>query len=151
MVSQNKPPNRGQSIVEVIIALAVMVLVLVALVRATIVAVRNANFAKNQAQATQYSEELLEWLRSERDTDWDNFVSYAGSGSATSYCFQSLSWPSSGSCSPGQEIAGIFLRQGSLNETAADRVEIVIAVTWQDSSGTHQSTLTSYLTNWRNQ
>lgn len=152
LTTHNSLPSRGQSIIEIIIALAMMVLVLLALVWISIVAVRNANFSKNQALASQYSQELLEWLRSERDDDWTAFVSRAGAaGAPTSYCFQNLSWPGSGACSSGQTVGAIFLRQGSLEQVVAGRVQVVITTTWQDASGPHQSALTSYLTNWKNQ
>lgn len=59
--------SRGSSLIEVIISATVGVLVVTALTFATIFSIRNANFAKNSAQATKFAQEGLEWVRSGRD------------------------------------------------------------------------------------
>lgn len=60
---------KGQSLVEVVVASAVGILVVSALVFAAIFSLRNANFAKNQAQATKLAQEGMEKVRSNRDRD----------------------------------------------------------------------------------
>ena len=52
--------NSGQTLVEVVLAVAVASLILVGLTRATTEALRNAQFAKNQSLATQYAQEAME-------------------------------------------------------------------------------------------
>lgn len=59
--------NKGQSLMEVVVATAVGVLVVMALVFATIFSLRNANFAKNSAQATKLAQEGIEMVRLGRD------------------------------------------------------------------------------------
>src|SRR3989344_3619732 len=59
--------NKGQSLAELIIVMAVAVVVVGALVFATIATTRNAQFAKNQAQATKLAQEGIEWVRIGRD------------------------------------------------------------------------------------
>lgn len=59
--------ERGQSLLEVIIAMAVGILVVTALVFATIFSLRNAQFAKNSAQATKLAQEGIERARIGRD------------------------------------------------------------------------------------
>ena len=50
----------GQSLLEVMVALAVSTLVLTSLVSAVVVSVRNARFAKNQSLATKYAQEGID-------------------------------------------------------------------------------------------
>lgn len=57
----------GQSLLEVIIAMTVGILVVVALVFATVFSLRNAAFAKNSAQATKLAQEGIERVRTGRD------------------------------------------------------------------------------------
>lgn len=57
----------GQSLIEVIIASLVGILVVSALTFATIFSLRNANFAKNSAQATKLAQEGIERVRTGRD------------------------------------------------------------------------------------
>lgn len=68
VVSSRKAVNQsGQSLLEVIIALTVGILVVLALVFAVIFSLRNANFAKNSAQATKLAQEGIERVRTGRD------------------------------------------------------------------------------------
>lgn len=59
--------ENGQSLLELVIVIAVMVVVIGALTFATIASLRNAQFSKNQAQATKLAQEGLEWVRTGRD------------------------------------------------------------------------------------
>lgn len=59
--------QQGQSLMELVVVVAVIVIVVGALVFATIASLRNAQFAKNQAQATKLAQEGLEKVRTGRD------------------------------------------------------------------------------------
>lgn len=136
----------GQSLVEVMVAVAILALVLTALVLGTTVAMRNANFSKNQAQATKYSQEAMEWLRSQRDQGWDAFSSHIGP-----FCLNSLTWTgTAGFCSSSNySLDGMFKRQVVLFNLV-DKVQTKVTVSWQGTSGKiHQSKLTSYFTKWQ--
>ncbi|MCL5784713.1 MAG: hypothetical protein M1142_05165 [Patescibacteria group bacterium] len=59
----------GQSILEVVVAATVGILVVAALVFATLFSLRDANFAKASAQATKLAQEGMEMVRTSRDRD----------------------------------------------------------------------------------
>lgn len=59
--------QRGQSLIEVIVAATVGILVVTALTFATIFSLRNAGFAKNSAQAIKLAQEGIERVRTGRD------------------------------------------------------------------------------------
>lgn len=59
--------QQGQSLMELIVVIAVIVFVVGALTFATIASLRNAVFAQNQAQATKLAQEGLERVRVGRD------------------------------------------------------------------------------------
>lgn len=59
--------EKGQSLIEVIVAVAVGTLVVAALTFATIFSLRNANFSKTSAQATKLAQEGIERVRAGRD------------------------------------------------------------------------------------
>ncbi|MBI4038610.1 prepilin-type N-terminal cleavage/methylation domain-containing protein [Candidatus Daviesbacteria bacterium] len=59
--------EKGQSLMELVVVVAVIAVVVGALVFATIASLRNASFAKNQAQATKLAQEGIERVRSGRD------------------------------------------------------------------------------------
>ncbi len=59
--------ERGQSLIELIVVITVTVLIVGALTFATISALRNAQFATNQAQATKLAQDGIEKVRIGRD------------------------------------------------------------------------------------
>ena len=59
--------ENGQTLMELIVVILISVLVIVALVFGTIASLRNAQFAKNQAQATKLAQEGIERVRVGRD------------------------------------------------------------------------------------
>lgn len=59
--------EKGQSLLELVVVIGVVVIVVGALVFATIASLRNASFSRNQAQATKLAQEGLEWVRLGRD------------------------------------------------------------------------------------
>lgn len=62
-----KLKNSGQTLIEMIVVITIGILVIGALVFATIASLRNSQFAKNQAQATKLAQEGMEKVRSARD------------------------------------------------------------------------------------
>lgn len=66
-MSNKKSSENGQSLMELIVVIAVIVFVVGALTFATIASLRNAVFAQNQAQATKLAQEGLERVRVGRD------------------------------------------------------------------------------------
>ncbi|MBI4999386.1 hypothetical protein HZB97_01295 [Candidatus Gottesmanbacteria bacterium] len=121
----------GQSLLEALVAMAIAILIIGGLVAAVIVAVRNAQFARNQVLATKYANEGMEKIRSYRDqNDWDNFKSECGS-----YSLGAVPTP--------------FTRTHACQEEVADKMKVTITVSWTDSIGTHKSELNSYFTKWK--
>lgn len=68
--------SKGQTLIEVVIVIAVMVIVVSALTFATIASLRNAQFAKNQSLATKWAQDGIEKVRSIRDRDVDQAIRY---------------------------------------------------------------------------
>lgn len=59
--------DKGQTLIELIIVVAVSVIIIGALVFAIIASLRNAQFSKNQSLATKLAQEGIERVRSGRD------------------------------------------------------------------------------------
>jgi hypothetical protein len=147
---------KGQSLFEVVFALAVAALVLTGIVSVAATSVRNSSFARNNALATRYVQETSEWLRGQRDNNiWANFSGNA-SGGGTTYCLQSLgiAFPASGVCSIGDYITDtIFTREAILTLRSSanpdDTVEALITVEWTDAQGLHTVRSTIQYTRWK--
>lgn len=151
--------KNGQTMVEMLVAVAIVVLVLVTVVSRVVAAVASANFARNQALSTRFSQEGLEWARSQRDSlGWVGFSPYISS--SPTYCVPDLSLGigalTSGTCLTTATIPGtIFLREVRFIYAAPGGQEpytdIISTVSWRDRVGWHRSTLTTRLTRWNTQ
>lgn len=124
--------NQGQSLIEMVVAIAVVLIVIVALVAITTVSIRNANFSRNQALATKYAQEGIEKVRAYRDqVDWETI-------------FISNCQNPPGLTPPPSPFARTITCFGS-----GDTREAKVVVSWADAQGTHKSELTTRLTNWK--
>lgn len=141
--------KKGQSLVEVIFAVSIAALILIGIVTVVASGVRNTSFSRNKALATRYVQEASEYLREQRDSDWDTFIPYA-SPSAT-YCLSSLSSGlTAGECSSGDEVSDTpFSREVVLSASSSAVVHVVISVEWSDAQGLHEVRSVARYTDWR--
>lgn len=164
--------NKGQSLIEVIVTAAVGILVVTALTFTTLYSLRNSNFAKTSAQATKLSQEGIERVRTGRDrigaisgdfrlsgqpvTSWDdpdlwfypintncipNCYFNVNASGLLQYLTAASSIPSSA------ETTGQFQRIIILSDDAeyANQKIVTVIVTWTDTTGPHESKLTTIL------
>lgn len=142
-----KRMNRGMALVEIIVALGIAVIVIVALVSIVVTSVSNVNFSKTQGEATRYAREGMEWLRGERDRSWDTFNGKSGN----TWCLPSLTWPgAAGACGQSSVISNtVVRRQVELVSLSSTEIEARLWVSWTDAKGTHEVRLNSRFTKWR--
>lgn len=144
-------PETGQSLFEVVLALAVAALIIVAIVALATTSIRNASFSRNQSLATRYAQEAIEWLRGQRDEDWDAFTTRA---LTPLWCLRSLSWTDAviGGCGSSDFISDtIFKREVSFTTIDASNIDTEVNVYWQDAQGLHESKTVTTFTDWREQ
>lgn len=140
----------GQSLLEVLVALGIVLLVILALVRAAVVSIRNADFSKKQAQATSYAQEGMENIRAFRDSNWDGFWVVA---TGATYCL--VGAIPSGNCPAPTclTLGNVFTRCVKIETVDStlgkERAKVTVTVSWTDSVGIHKSELISYFSKWQ--
>ncbi len=164
---KSKLGQTGQTLLELIVVVAVSVIVVGAIVFATIASLRNASFSKNQAQATKLAQEGIEKIRSIRDRDENNKVVFnKGDGTYTSK-FSDL-WSIHFGCGASlnncyfryvsdvlrgsestifEDISPSFHRQILIEDQGDGTLQkqVTAIVKWTDFSGPHESRLTTIL------
>jgi len=126
--------KRGQSLIEVLIALAASVAVVSAIVVTVITSLSNAEFTKNQNLATQYSREGIEIVRQTAKNSWSTFINYK----SVNYCLdKSNILISRSGLNCGKNISNFFDRQIIINQNSptdcANSIKISSLVLWSDS------------------
>jgi type II secretory pathway pseudopilin PulG len=143
--------QKGQSLVEALVALGAAVLIITSIAVAVITSVNNAVFSKNQNLATQYAQQAIDTLRHQSISNWTSFSALDGS-----YCLSQNSTnliPAGLGCSLNINDSNnnpFFIRTiqithvASLPATAncAGNILANVSVSWRDAKCTN--TLNSY-------
>lgn len=148
----------GVSLLEVLFATAAVALVLVAVLSTIISSLQNSRASLEQTKATQYSTEILEWLRQERDNvGWTVFAeSMPTVGNTQAYCLTSL--PSglaafvsaAGECGPGDTITDtIYTREVVIIRSNLSQIDVEVLVSRPSSTGIVTTQTNSNLTEWQ--
>ena len=168
-----KIKNQGQSLIEMLLAFFIMSLVVVAIVGLSTASVRNTSQARNNTLARRYAEEAMEWLRNQRDINWNTFQRKAKNSNANiTYCFMELSesgikqWTDNvnnhfcDTADPLESVnkSTIFYREvtlirgedlaATLEDESKNIILVTIRVFWSDPKGEHEVELSSELNNW---
>jgi type II secretory pathway pseudopilin PulG len=135
--------NSGQTLVEIIVVVGVVVLLVTGLVIGTTSSLRIGEAGKIRSQAVKLAQEGIELARTVRDTQWSSFAAMNGA-----YCLGETNvWtPATGICAVN--IGTTFTR--TVDFAFVDpRMTVTATVTWQDSNGTKQTSLKTYFTKWK--
>lgn len=150
--------TKGQTLIEVLVALGVAGLVLSAIGVSIGSALNNTQFSKNQNTASQYAQEGMEQVRKLRDSQWATFSGLVPSNGVSDYCLDqgSATFKRAGSeCSLSSfNIDNTFVRKISLEKNGSpcsgNATKVVVSVSWTDNKCTglnlcHNVTLSSCL------
>lgn len=134
--------RNGLMLVEVVLALAVAMVVMVALVQLSTRSIKNSDFSKNQAEATSYANQGMEWIRAKRvGMGWYGTSGFSGKADAsgTKYCLgSSMDWTVGQPCS----ITGtIYTRGATLTFVpgSPERVKADVTVIWEQGGKSYSA------------
>jgi len=138
--------EEGQSMVEVVVAVGLILVAVAALLSLGVVSLRGASFSVSKIKATRLANEELELVRAYRDTvGWATFVSDLGDCGSGCYINSDLMEVISGK----ETAAESFTRYFYFTTMGGDnKRRITAVVTWTDQSGEREVTLSSVLTDW---
>ncbi len=167
--------NKGQSLLEFVVSIGLVIVVITGLTITTVNGLRNSQFSKNQTQATKLAQEGLEQTRAIRDRDyiicpssgcvrWSIFWTDATCTQAAPCTFvlkttncalpTAETSPFCLSTSPTPEILnGDLKRQITVTDEPTGTIgkyqkKVLSTVSWNDVSGSHQSELATILANY---
>lgn len=147
--------QKGYLLIEIMMASAVIVLVLTALVSATITSLRNTSFAKQKVVATAYTKEALEFVRSKRDQaeDWEAFAAFYNGNKLFGKDDEEISLEDCPLTSPQPNIDNFYMRCVNFEDIANGK-KVTATVSWASgicSAGSfcHQVQSITYFTKWQ--
>lgn len=152
-----KANHKGQSLIEVVVALAVVIMLAISLVATTLLVQKASKNARNSTQATKLVQQNIEQVRILRDRNAGGFDALPASG-----CFwintsgaDPASWTlvSLASCTPvppaGAQALSLnnttFSRWLSFAAPSGTKKTLTVTVSWVDSSGVQQVSNSTFL------
>jgi Tfp pilus assembly protein PilV len=145
--------SKGQSLIEVMVAIGVMSLLLVALLAVTSISVKNSRVAKDRVLAVELSQEGVELMRAYRDYSWTQFSAEV---SSASYKLPSNWVVADGlnevDCNATSLMAeaSIYSRCVQLTDDGSGGVAVAVTVYWQEGGEVKQVTQSTRLSRWEN-
>lgn len=129
--------QKGQSLIEAVVALGAASLVISAIAIIVITSISNTDYSKYQNQATAYAQQGLELVRNIAQTNWNTFTTdnfYKN----VSYCLPSATLiQSTAPCTATMSGTTIFRREVDINHANSDcknsagtKVEVIVS--WTD-------------------
>jgi type II secretory pathway pseudopilin PulG len=143
--------QRGQSFVELVIVIGVVMLLTVGIVIGTTTSLSRSETTQLRGEGLAIAQSGIELARQKRDEGWNMFAAMGASEST--YCVGddgTFSSPQSACTSPN--VGSIFTRSVILDLITVSGVttmKVTSRVTWGDENNeTNKSELTTYLTQW---
>lgn len=115
--------------------------------------VKNTKAAERRVVATHYGEELQEWLRGEKEVDWNAFVAKAGSPTPLIYCVQTIpanvSALVAGTGCSTYGLSSLFKRELRMTRSEdSTQVTILISTSWQEGNNILQVPVNTVFSVW---
>ncbi len=159
--------EKGQSLAELLVGVAVVTIILSSIVGAVILTLRSNLQSTTSRTAAALGEEMMDSVRSVAEGKWTNLYSVSSKGSSTTYRV-TASGTALAVVSGSEDISvnnATYTRFFSVENVSRDSVQniavsgtedpstqkITITVRWQVSGGSSQLQTTEYLTRFRNE
>lgn len=145
--------NSGQSLMEVIIALAVTAIILTGIVSLTSKSVSTSTYSKNKSQANRHASEAMEYVRTQKEQlGWTDFKTLITTPDPDVWCMKTLEFTMSGVCpadDTGKITGTIFQRTLEVKNVLSKTMDVEVKVVWSDEKGTHETYTISSISNWQ--
>lgn len=145
--------HKGQSLVEVVVALGVVVALAVALITTSLVTQRASRSAQNNTQATKLVQQNIEQIRVFRDRKGFSSLTNGSCLTLNTLDADPARWILSACSGPTAdgEVVTLgnvdFTRKLAISTPAVNKKQIVVMVLWTDSGGLQSVSNTTFLSN----
>ena len=145
-VPVNKSHILGFTLVEILIFVTLISIIFVTFSALTAVSINKEQVNEHKILSSHYGEELREWMRGQKEIDWDSFVSTK----MGTWCFNTepvTTWPQTqGACS-SYGLKSLFKREATLTANSDNtQVNELLTLTWSEGSNIFHVPLSTLLT-----
>ena len=124
---------KGFSLVEVLVFVTVLGLFFVAAISVTTFNLKSMKIQEHKILAVRYAEEVVEWVRQEKEDDWTTFITRDSTG-PTTYCLNDYpDWSTASTCN-NYNLGTMYKRELLIRNSGSpvSQVETTVTVSWED-------------------
>jgi len=128
--------NKGQTLIEALVALSVSTIIIAAITMAVITGMNNATFSKNQNLATGFAQQGMDILHQQSQSDWATFD---GMATNITYCLVQNETTLDSDCPDSPNINSSFVRKVKIEPPSAgcsSGKKVSVTVSWGDGKCT---------------
>lgn len=147
--------DAGQSLIELLVIVGIVVLTTTALIAATTASLRSTSSDKTRSIAVKYAQEGIEFIRAERDKSWDDLVAKAQENSGE-YCLGTADVLVPPPCNTPNIGEGSLIRSVILTwvpsptpPSIVPYMTVLARIAWGDESRSNPIEITTRLTQWK--
>lgn len=121
----------GFSLIEILVFATVLSLFFISAVTITTFSLRDIKIQEHKILATRYAEEASEWIKQEKEDDWQIFATHNGD-----YCLKDpIIWTSNLCSSYDLGTPGLFKRDLTISRSGdpIDKITTVLTVSWLEN------------------
>ena len=150
--------TKGFSLVEVMVFVSILGVFFITAISVSIYTLRDMRTSQNRVFATKYAQDMVEWLKSEKETNWDTFYNNATAMNGTCKQFNKadIDWVNIADCTSGPRESigvindlGIFTRKVTFTTNASPSVKVHVDVIWSDSRQSYSVPLDTVFVPWQ--
>ena len=145
--------QKGMTLLEVLIFVYILTLIFLTIAFTTTQSIKRTIYNQQKIIATHYAEEVHEWMRGEKETDWAIFATRSDS----TYCLnQSITvchaagscWSENVECvADDYSLANKYKRSSTLT-TQGSLIDVTTIVEWKDGANTYTIPLSTTFSRW---
>lgn len=142
----------GFSLIEVLVFITIISLFFISAVTITVFSLKNSKTQQYRILATRFAEEGMEWVKQEKEDDWQAFALRDSGSPGATFCLNSLDWITQTDCNgifslgPPNIFKRVLIITNSGNPV--DRITANITVSWLENSFEQKIILKSVLNLW---
>ncbi len=147
--------QQGQSLVEMVVVIGVVVVLAVGIIAGTTAVLGSAQDTQVRSTATKYAAEGIELARQLRDDSWNKFAEMGAV--ETGYCVgENAEFVATSTTCSAQNIGDLYIRMVTLRlipespTNPVEKMSVRVDVSWGETGTSGNSVeLETYLTQWR--
>lgn len=143
----------GMTLLEVLIFITMITLIFITIASVTVQSIKRTIFNHQKIVATHYAEEVQEWMRGEKESDWAIFSAradetYCLNENVTTCNAEGTCWDDRALCESSDYSLDNEYKRWSVLTTNGSRIDVTTTVEWREGPNTYSVPINTTFSRW---